>query len=169
MCTHYPLLGHHSVDAGIAEEEEAEGGAEGGFAEKGFKEGVVEGRILKSVAEEGINENEGLEKRGEKFEEGGITLSVCAGRMEALDTILAEAFRVAVMELVAGVVVAAAVMEEQAVENGEGVVEGGDDNGDDNAQGKAKADAKAEAEGDGDSNGVGDGKGEGGDEDGKGC
>ena len=87
MCTHYPPLCDRSVDAGIAEEEEAEGGAEGGFVEEGFKEGVVkgvvegvvEGRILKGVAEEGINMNEGLEKRGEKFEEGGITLSHSAG------------------------------------------------------------------------------------------
>ena len=87
MCTHYPPLGDHSVDAGIAKEEEAEGGAEGGFAEKGFKEGVVkgvvegvvEGRILKGVAEEGINMNKGLEKRGEMFEERGITMSDSAG------------------------------------------------------------------------------------------
>ena len=83
MCTHYPPLGDHSIDAGIGEEEEAEGGAEGGFVEEGFKEGVVkgvvEGRILKGFAEEDINMNEGLEKRGEKFEQGGITLSDSAG------------------------------------------------------------------------------------------
>ena len=91
MCTHDPPLGGHSVDAGIAEEEEAEGGAEGGFAEKGFKEGVVkgvvegvvEGRILKGIAEEEINMNKGLEKRGEKFEEGGITLCDSVGITDA--------------------------------------------------------------------------------------
>ena len=94
MCTHYPPLGRHSVEAGIAEAEEAEGGAEWGFAEEGFAEGRVhvERRIVKGFAEEDINKNEGLEKIGGVFDgEGGIRQSVVVGVAEgAREGILAD-------------------------------------------------------------------------------
>ena len=159
MCTHYPPLGDHSVDAEIAEEEEAEGGAEGGFAEEGFKEGVVKGvvkgvierRILKGVAEEGINMNKGLKKRGEKFEEGGITLSDSVGVTDVANcaVVVVEEAGVAVIEK------DATLTEEEVVENGEGALERGGDNSDDNTQGKAEANAEGDANGDGVSRGDG--------------
>ena len=124
MCTAYPPLGRHSVEAGIAEEEEAEGGAEGGFAENSFAEGRVEGRIGDGVAEEGINKNEGLEKRVGKFgEEGAIRLSLMVSVSEAVAEAVAEA-----------VVVEAIVTEEDAAGSSEGAPEGEEDNIQGNAE-----------------------------------
>ena len=138
MCTPYLSLDRHSVEAGIAKAEEAEGGAPGGFAEKGFVEGVMEGRILKDVAEEGIYKNEPLEKiRAEIAVGRGITLSV--GEVdEGLGEGVAEA-----------VVVEAVVTEEDAAENGDRAAKGDGDNGGDNIDGKDEAKEQADVDGDG--------------------
>ena len=131
MCTHYPALSTHSVESGVTEAEEAEGGAEGCFSEKGLAESVVEGRILEGVAEEGINKNEGLKKRHPIHDEaGGVTASIMVGGGEG----------------VAEVVVNAVVTEEDVAENGEGAAEGEVENEQDNKQGNDKGEAEGGAD-----------------------
>ena len=132
MCTHYPPLGRHSVEAGISEAEDAAGGAEWGFAEQGFAEALVEGRILEGVAEEGINKNEGLEKIGGKFdEEGGIRPSVLVG------------FAVGVTE---GVTEGVVFTYEHAAETRDGAVVGDANNDGDSKEGQ---DGESESGGEG--------------------
>ena len=126
----------HSVEAGIAEKE-AEGGAEGGFAEKSFAEGLIEARILEVGAEDDIDKIEGREKRlGKIGEEGHVTASLEVDTAGGVDAVAVED----------------GVIEEDALENGEGAAEGGGDhdgnNGGNNTQGKAEAEVEGDLDND---------------------